>query len=127
MNERMKKVLVIAVFLCALIQPLVAEHIKGGELIYEYQGNGTAANTSVYRLTLKLYIDCQATNPGQLDNEIALSIFDKGNGVMIQNPVAGLAGETYLRFDPASNPCIGNPPSDVCYRVRSYSVTVTLP
>ena len=122
----MKKVLVIAVFLCALIQPLFAEHIKGGELFYEYVGPGQTAGTSVYRLTLKLYIDCNATSQGQLDTQIPLTIFDRKNYAFVDNPLAPMTGDVFLRFDPASNPCIGNPPSDVCYRVRSFSTTVTL-
>lgn len=124
----MKRVLVIAVFLFALIQPLFAEHIKGGELYYEYVGPGATANTSVYRIFLKLYIDCKATNPGQLDTQIPITIFNKDNGAMVGSPlIAGMSGDKFIQFDPASNPCIGNPPSDVCYRVRTFATSVTLP
>jgi PKD repeat protein len=122
----MKKVLVIAVFLCALIQPLLAEHIKGGELYYEYKGPGSAG-TSVYQLYLKLYIDCNAQRPGQLDNDVPLTVYDRDGNRFVMNPLAPMISESFIRFDPASNPCIGNPPSDVCYRVRVYSISVTLP
>jgi len=123
----MKKVLVIAVFLCGLIQPLLAEHIKGGELFYKYLGPGAAANTARYELNLKLYIDCNANRQGQLDPAVPLTIFDKHNNAVVGNHTAQMTNETFLRFDPASNPCIGNPPNDVCYRVRTYTVVVTLP
>jgi hypothetical protein len=123
----MKKVLAIGILLCGLIQPSLAEHIKGGELYYEYRGPGTAAGTAVYDLYLKLYIDCNANNPGQLDTQIPISVFDKSNNSLVANPTAGMASEQFIRFDPATNPCIGNPPSDVCYRVRIFSTTVTLP
>lgn len=123
----MKRFLVIAAFVCGLIQPLFAEHIKGGELFYQYLGPGTGPNTASYRLSLKLYIDCNATNPGQLDSQIPLTIFDRSNFGFVANPTAPLVSENFIRFDPATNPCIGNPPNDVCYRVRVFSVTVSLP
>src|SRR5687768_8385453 len=123
----MKKVLAIGIFLCGLIQPLLAEHIKGGELYYEYRGAGTAAGTSVYQIYLKLYIDCNASNPGQLDTQIPITIFDRFNNNEVGNPTANMVSEQFIRFDPATNPCIGNPPSDVCYRVRVFSTTVQLP
>ncbi|THU31988.1 PKD domain-containing protein [Niastella caeni] len=124
----MRKVLAIALMLFGTIQSLFAEHIKGGEMYYEYLGPGSDANSSEYRVTLKLYIDCNATSGGQLDNSIWLTVFDKSNNRQIASPFnAPTTGDQFLRFDAASNPCINNPPTDVCYRVRSFSTTITLP
>jgi gliding motility-associated-like protein len=125
----MKKVLAILVFVCVAIPSLFAEHIKGGEMYYEYLGVGQAANTSRYKITLKIYIDCNANNPGQLDSEIPVTIFDKSNSLNIPGSpfTAPMVSEQFIRFDPASNPCINNPPTDVCYRIRWYSVEVTVP
>lgn len=123
----MKKILSISIVLLLFATPLLAEHIKGGELFYAYLGDGTTAGTSRYQLTLKLYIDCKATNPGQLNDNIPLTIFDKANNAQIgPSVIAPMTDEQFLQFDPSSNPCIGNPPTDVCYRVRWYSITVTL-
>lgn len=124
--EFMKRSLLTILLLTTLVYPLFAEHIKGGEMFYTYLGDGPAANTSRYTITLKLYIDCNATNPGQLDARVPLTIFTKGDNAFVQSVDAPLSNETFISFDPASNPCIGNPPSNVCYRVRSYSATVTL-
>jgi PKD repeat protein len=125
----MRRVLAIVIFLCGTIQSLFAEHIKGGEMFYEYLGPGASANTAQYRVTLKLYIDCNANSPGQLDTEIGLTIFDKTNNAQISGSpfTAPTTGDVFLKFDPSSNPCISNPPTDVCYRVRSFVTTVTLP
>jgi FOG: PKD repeat len=125
----MRKVLAIAVFLCGIIPSLFAEHIKGGEMFYEYLGPGASANLSKYRITLKLYIDCAATSPGQLDNAITLTIYDKGNFSQVAGSPfnAPMVNEVFARFDPNSNPCITNPPTDVCYRIRSFTTTVELP
>lgn len=125
----MRKALAIVLLLFGSIQSLIAEHIKGGEMFYVYLGPGSGANTAEYRVTLKLYIDCNANSSGQLDGTIRLTVFDKSNnGQVPGSPFdAPTIGDEWLRFDAASNPCISNPPTDVCYRVRSFSTTITLP
>lgn len=124
----MKKFLIVTALLLTSSLLLQAEHIKGGEMYYTYLGDGATANTSRYTITLKLYIDCDARNPGQLDPAIPFTIFTRGDNVQYGAPLnAPLTTEQNISFDPNSNPCIGNPPTDVCYRVRYYSVTTTLP
>lgn len=125
----MRKVLAIALLFFGSIQSLIAEHIKGGEMYYEYLGPGSGANTAQYRVTLKLYIDCNANSAGQLDSEIRMTVFDKSNNSQVAGSpfTAPTTGDQFLRFDPASNPCISNAPTDVCYRVRSFSTIITLP
>jgi PKD repeat protein len=126
----MRKVLAIGLLLFfGTIQSLFAEHIKGGELYYEYLGPGTDPNTAQYRVTLKLYIDCNATSSGQLDPEIKLTIFDKTNNAQVSGSpfTAPFSNDVFLKFDPNSNPCISNAPTDVCYRVRSFTTTIVLP
>jgi PKD repeat protein len=122
----MKKFLAIIFFNVGILLSLSAAHIKGGELYYEYLGSGNATNSSRYRLTLKLYIDCGANSPGQLDNAVPLTVFRKDNNAQVQVVTASMESEVFLKFDPATNPCIGNPPLDVCYRVRTYSITIEL-
>src|SRR5688500_18536601 len=106
----MKKFLAIIFFNVGILLSLSAAHIKGGELYYEYLGSGNATNSSRYRLTLKLYIDCGATSPGQLDDAVPLTIFRKDNNAQVQVITASMEGEVFIKFDPATNPCIGNPP-----------------
>jgi PKD repeat protein len=111
-----------------MVFPLYAEHIKGGELFYEYLPASSTATISAYRLTLKLYIDCNANSSGQLDNFIGFTVYDRGTNARVGDTVrADMTQEQFIRFDPASNPCISNPPTDVCYRIRSYSRIVMLP
>lgn len=125
----MRKAIAIATLLFFVTIPsLFAEHIKGGEMFYEYQG-AASSSSSFYKVTLKLYIDCNAQSSGQLDAEIKMTVFDKGNNSQVGGSpfTAPTIGDEWLRFDPASNPCISNPPNDVCYRVRSFSTIITLP
>ncbi|MEO8583322.1 MAG: PKD domain-containing protein, partial [Flavitalea sp.] len=79
--------------------------------------------------TLKLYIDCGQNDPGQLDTKAALTIFSKPGNQEIALRIAPMKSESekFIRYDPNSNPCITNPPRDVCYRLRYYEVTVDLP
>ena len=124
----MKKFLAILIGVIGMILPVMAEHIKGGELFYTYVGPGSAPGTSNYLVSLKLYIDCSASSSGQLDPSISLTVFNKSNNTQYGSVIsAPFTGESFSKFDPASNPCIGNPPTDVCYRVRVYSANVTLP
>ena len=123
----MKKLFVILTFLLVISLPVVARHIKGGEMTYKYLGPGSSPNTARYLIELKLYLDCNATG-GQLDDAVPITVFTKSNN-RIFGPVitAGLDSDNTIRFDPASNPCISNAPVDVCYRIRTYSVSITLP
>jgi len=122
----MKKLLVIFFLTCWTL-PLFAEHIKGGELSYRYVSAGTG-NNSRYEISLKLYIDCEANDKGQLDASVPLTIFNTANNLQYGPTIdAPLKTEQFIRFDPASNPCIANAPADVCYRIRVFSALVELP
>jgi PKD repeat protein len=121
----MKRICFILLFTGGLIQTLSAAHIRGGELYYKYLGPGNG-NSSRYQLTLKLYIDCGQNNEGQLDTRAALTIFSKPGNQMVDMRFAPMVSEEFIRYDPASNPCITNPPLDVCYRLRYYQVDVEL-
>jgi PKD repeat protein len=123
----MKKLFVILTLLLVISLPSVARHIKGGEMTYKYLGSGSTPNTSRYLIELKLYLDCNATG-GQLDDAVPITIFSKTTNRPFGPVLTGaLDSDNTIRFDPASNPCISNPPVDVCYRIRIYTVTVTLP
>lgn len=107
---------------------LSAAHIRGGELFYQYIGPGSSPNTSAYTVTLKLYIDCGQNDPGQLDETVILNTFYKSNNARYGGVItANMVDERFIRYDPNSNPCITNPPRDVCYRLRFYQVRMELP
>ncbi|MFT3827299.1 MAG: PKD domain-containing protein [Chitinophagaceae bacterium] len=122
----MKKYLSIIGFLLCCCFSLHAMHIRGGEMFYLYTGPGSTPGTSAYTLTLKLYVSCGA-QPSQLDGSEPFSIYSKSTGALYKNLSAPLTSEKNISYDPASNPCISNPPSDVCYRLRYYSISVELP
>jgi gliding motility-associated-like protein len=123
--RRMMSILILTLLTCTTVW---ARHIRGGEMFYKYERRGPNPNESVYTVTVKLYIDCTQQNPGQLDNSIPISVYQKpGNNLFGSVFTANLSGSEFIRYDPNSNPCIVNPPTDVCYNLRFYTVEVTLP
>ena len=118
----MKKSVILLLWLLVVeIPALYADHIKGGEIIYAFLGydDPPTNNIAIYRIRLNLYLDCNATGQ-QIDPSVALTIFTN-NGTALQfrdtiNIVMSSLGGR-IRFDPASNKCIGNPPTDICYEI----------
>ncbi len=97
-------------------------------MYYTYLRPGVTPNSSVYKITLKLYIDCFQNNPGQDDPSEPISVFRKSDNSSYRGSpfTAPKTDEETISYDPNSNPCITNAPSDVCYRLRYYDVTIEL-
>ncbi|MBM3415479.1 MAG: T9SS type B sorting domain-containing protein [Bacteroidetes bacterium] len=101
-----------------------AAHITGGEMYYTYLGQ-TGANYD-YRVTVKLFKDCNCTNCANLDAQIGMAAFDKSTGTMVwSNGSVALAQIVTLSLN-SPDPCISNPPV-VCYQVGYYVVDISLP
>ena len=122
-----KNLLVILIFFFSL--PALANHIAGGEMSYVYLGPGANPNTGKYKITLKLYRDCDS----DLDSMAAplfgsefITIYNVDN----KNTFLSLE----LKRDQIKvvslqkpDPCIANPPK-VCYQIGYYiSDAVELP
>ncbi len=121
----MKKIFfILLAFFCAL--PGFARHIAGGEIFYEWMGPGSTSGTSVYKITLRLFRDCQSTG-AQLDPTVNIGIFDKAtNGSVSGSPFSVNLDHVQQIQKNTNIPCIINPPV-VCYQVGFYYFTVTLP
>ena len=98
-----------------------ASHIAGGEISYVYLGQGSTPNTGKYKVTLKLYRDCDADqnpNAAILYDSEWITIYPTGSNNPIWNREVKkdrIDRVTLLSPDP----CIGNPPS-VCYQIGYY-------
>jgi gliding motility-associated-like protein len=120
-----RKCLFIVLGFFTLLQ-LNAAHLKGGWIQYEYLGDGAAANSSRYRITVRQYLDCASeSNPGQRDPEVFIGIFNSANNSLFNNIT--VPRTNFERLDKSQiNPCItGNPKS--CYLIDVYTTTVDLP
>ena len=118
----MKKLLVIAFLFCA--SSSFARHIAGGEIFYEWiSGNAT---TSTYKITLRLFRDCQSSG-ATLDPTANIGIFDKlSNASVMGSPFLVNLDHIETIQKSGNIPCIINAPI-VCYQVGYYFFTVTLP
>lgn len=107
-----------------LALPLLAAHLKGGYIEYEYLGPVSGNNgIQRYRITVYQYLDCSSTG-GQVDNDVFLAVYREGNPTLVSQQTVGLAGTTIL--SKGSFICINNPPN-VCYRIDKYVAEIELP
>ena len=120
----MKKIFVILFIFCSA--PSFARHITGGEIFYQWIGPGTTTGTSQYRITLRLFRDCQSSG-AQLDPSVNIAIFDKATIAAVAGSPFPVVLDHIETIQKSGNiPCIINAPI-VCYQVGFYYFTVTLP
>lgn len=120
----MKKIIAIIFIFFSL--PVFARHIAGGEIFYERIGPGGTPGTSVYRITLRLFRDCQSSG-AQLDPTVNLGIFEKNTNTEVPGSPFTVNLDHIETIQKNGNlPCIINAPI-VCYQVGFYYLTVTLP
>ena len=101
-----------------------ADHIAGGEVSYTFLGNANTPNAGRYRVTLKLYRDCDSDG-APLDPTVAITIYPTGSGIFYVNKAVSLKRSDIISLQ-NPDPCIGNPPR-ICYEIGSYFFDVTLP
>lgn len=126
----MKKFLCSFVFIL-LISDAFANHISGGEMIYEYLGPGATPNTKQYKITLKIFRDNNgggAAMPGS----VFIGIFSNDNFTQYPGTnqpynvsIANGSGGEPVPVDPPPL-CMSNPP-DINYSVGYYVLIVDLP
>lgn len=119
--KKLGKVIFLALLLCGL--GTYASHIVGGEIYYDYLGGDE------YRVTLKLYRDCNGINfdgdpAGSVPYPLGLYVFD-GDNQLVDSIGVAFPGESQV---PAGiNYACYQPPADVCVREAIYVTVVTLP
>ena len=125
----MKKYLSVVIFLIGF-SDVFASHIVGGEVFYTYLGPGAIANTSRYRVTMRLFTECgQACGGGTSvacpPTSVIIGIFSNAA------PFARVTDITLPRtslpwIDLTTYPaCITDRPR-VCYQVNTYSTVTEL-
>jgi gliding motility-associated-like protein len=120
-----KKILYLVLLFTALQQVAFGRHIKGGWIYYECLGQSQSQPTKLsYRLTLKLYRDCNTSSPGQNPDAINFTIFRTGDNSLVANVAASKTNEYTLSKGTFSN-CI-NPKPSICYVVFEYATVVDL-
>ncbi len=95
-----------------------ANHLKGGWIQYEYVGPGSTANSSLYNITVRQYLDCSST-AGQRDAQVYVGIYDAGTNRLERQLTLTLSGSDRPNKTSYS-PCISSPPV-VCYFIDRYT------
>lgn len=102
-----------------------AKHITGGEMIYDYIGRGTAAGTSSYQITLRLFRDENCFSCATMPTSVIIGLFDSGSGAPIGTRTVNISSTNQLPLN-GLPPCITNPPTLV-YTVGLYTFNIDLP
>lgn len=112
--------------LMLFISDSFASHISGGEMIYEYLGPGSVANSKRYRFTLKLFRDELCTNCAVMPGQVRIAIYNNDNNSHIASSPFNVAkiSETTVPVSPAPV-CMEDPPI-LNYHIALYSVVVEL-
>jgi gliding motility-associated-like protein len=122
----MKKYWLVILSLFLTTAELWANHISGGEIIYEYLGAGSTPNSKSYRITLRLFRD---NNGGGalMPSNVYIGIFNNDNNAAISGSPfdISLANSTSVPVIPPP-PCMDNPPS-INYSMGTFQFTISLP
>ncbi len=125
----------VIIFLLLVFTEANATHIAGGELFYERIGPGAAANSDRFKITMRLFRQCDATggsgaalgieNPRiAIYNTFGLSL---NTSIVLTAQFAGTPPQ--ISNNPAANPCLTGSPSDVtsCYDFGTWIGEIELP
>src|SRR4029079_10128455 len=106
--------------LCGLVFFAQANHITGGQIYYTLKSQ--SGNTYTYSVSLLLYRDSLSSG-AKLDPSVAIAIYDRLTGAMLQTTNVKLSFIEVLHLH-SPGPCITRPPT-VIYQVGYYKFDVT--
>jgi gliding motility-associated-like protein len=122
----MKRSIVLVVFLFSFLTTF-ANHIAGGELFYEYVGQGGSPNTSQYKVTMRLLRDCHSTGQTLETERVIIGVYStKGLSLYSQVSLALHYPIQSISLNTNTIPCLTNAP-EVCFQIGLFTGTVDLP
>ena len=122
----MKKYYILFFISLFSFKDLLANHISGGELIYEYLGLGAVGGTSKYKLTLKLFRD-NLGGGAPMPGNVLIGIFNNLNNLEISGSPYNISITSSVSVPVAPPPiCMTNPPT-IDYNVGTFELTLDLP
>ncbi|MBP9607725.1 MAG: PKD domain-containing protein, partial [Ferruginibacter sp.] len=125
----MKQTVLISLFVLSFFKPVMARHITGGEVIYEFVSS--TATTRTYVVTLILFRDNLCVNCSVMPPAVSLGVFSNDNLAMVPGGSTGgywnisLSSTQSLPLNALPN-CIQNVPN-LSYSAGFYPFTITLP
>ena len=125
-NTFMKKI-TLALFIILFSFPAIANHVAGGELFYQYLGAGSASNSSKYKITMRLFRDCNSSGATLQGETVNIGIYNSNDLSLAQQLTLNLRVPiSIINLNTAAIPCLVNAP-DVCFQIGYFEATVDLP
>ena len=122
----MKKGLLILIVFTAIFSPVFAKHITGGEMIYDYIGPGSTANSKRYTVTLRLFRDDNCVSCANMPGSVTIGVFNNDNNAAFGGYLDVPRTSTESLPLNSLPPCIVNPPI-LMYTAGYYVFEVDLP
>ncbi len=130
----MKKGLLFLLLICCSVVSF-ATHIAGGELFYERIGAGTAPNTDKYRITMRLFRQCNSTGgtgAALAGESPKIAIYNTQGLTLVTSVVltAQFSGTVpTIQNNPSANPCLTGSQTDKtsCYDFGTWAGEIDLP
>lgn len=113
----MQKIFTIILLVFSLSSSYAA-HIVGGEIYYDCLGNDD------YRVTLKIYRDCNS-GAAQYDSPLILGAYRQSNNTLYNVYNIPFPGSAVLPVV-FNNPCV-SPPNNICIEEAIYTTVINLP
>ncbi|MFY7898730.1 MAG: gliding motility-associated C-terminal domain-containing protein [Chitinophagaceae bacterium] len=108
-----------------LSQQGFSRHIAGGELFYEWLGNGSTANTYRYKITLRLFRTCNSDGPQLISERVVVGVY--ANESLVNSLTLRLQGNIELiTLNTNSFVCLSGRVT-VCYEYGIWSGEIDLP
>src|SRR6266540_682974 len=107
-----------------------ASHISGGELFYEYLGPGSTPNTDSYKITMRLFRECESTGQELNTESVNIGIYNSSNNILyttlsLRKQWMGNIPPV-IKNTPNAIPCLTGD-AYLCYQIGTFSNTIELP
>ena len=120
----MKPILLILTVFLFSTHHLIAKHIIGGVMTYEYLGDGTIPNSNKYEFTLEVYRDAGGGG-APFDNPAEITIYEEENGTYVLYSTGGKYIGSQKNVPIVPMPCMK--PPNVLVQRAIYKFTISLP
>lgn len=121
----MMKKFVFTTFLLIFSIPIFANHISGGEMIYQYIGPGNTSNSKRYKITLRLFRD-NLGGGAQMPANVFIGIYNMDNLSLVSGSAFNVNRTSLIDVPVTPAPsCMQNPPI-LDYQMGIFELIVDL-
>ncbi|CAN5468026.1 hypothetical protein BH10BAC2_BH10BAC2_23630 [soil metagenome] len=124
----MKKITLLVILFFAASK-LFASHIVGGEVLYTYIGPGASAGESQYRVSIRLFSDCNVpcgAGVACLPEQSVIGIFRNASPYPMHRSYS-LPRINTERIELSTYPACISARVPICYEIKTYSDIISLP